>query len=108
MTKRKNVTDDIFGLLRRPSAWLPIILSIVALAMVLGYATLFGTVQGAQPHDEGTPARLFQLLMTASALAVVFFAARWLPRAPRQAATIIVLQVLVACLPVAVILLLES
>lgn len=96
------------ALVRRPSAWLPIVLSMIALAMVLGYAALFGTAQSPQPHDEGTPARVFQLLMTATAVAIAIFAVRWLPRAPRESATIIVLQLLIAALPVVAILLLES
>jgi hypothetical protein len=96
------------ALLRRPSAWLPIAMSIVALAMVLGYVAVLGTGQDRAAHDEGGPARVFQLLITASVLATAWFAVRWLPRAPRQAAMIVVLQILATALPVAAIVLLES
>jgi hypothetical protein len=102
------MTESTGDLLRRPSAWLPIAISAIALAMVLGYAAMVGTAQRAAPHDEGAPARVFQLLMLTSAIATASFAVRWLPRAPRESATIVVLQLLVAALPIAAIVLLES
>lgn len=95
-------------LLRRPTASLPIVLSVTALAMVVGYVALFGTTPGPEPHDEGAPARLFQLLMTAQALAIILFAARWMPKAPRQTGAIIALQLLFAAVPIAAIVFLES
>jgi hypothetical protein len=95
-------------LLRRPIAWMPLALSLIALVLVLGYAAIAGNVQAASPHDEGAPARVFQLLMLAAGLAIALFAVRWLPRAPRQSAAVIALQVLVAAVPVAAVVLLES
>jgi hypothetical protein len=96
-------------LVRRPTAWLPMAVSLLALAFVLGYAAVFGvTAPSPQAHqDEGAPARIFQLLMVAQGLLIVTFAARWLPRAPRQATMIIAVQVLVAAVPIVTILLLE-
>ena len=72
---------------------------------------VFGVVLGpvAQPDgDEGTPARLFQGLLLLNLVAVVVFAIRWLPRAPREATSIVVLQVLAAAVPLVVLLFLES
>jgi hypothetical protein len=77
-------------LIRRiPSRLVPIAMSLVALAMVLGHAALFGAVHEV---DEGAAAHLFQLLMVAQVPFVVFFAARWLPRLPKQAQVVLVLQ----------------
>jgi len=93
--------------IRDPTAWLPIVLSLAALIDVIVFGVVFGSV--AQPDgDEGTPAHLFQGLMFAAAVLVVVFAVRWLPRAPREAAVVLGLQVLAAALPLATLALLES
>ncbi|HKW02642.1 MAG TPA: hypothetical protein VJN96_22660 [Vicinamibacterales bacterium] len=42
-------------LLRRPSAFLPIVMSAAALALLVGYILMFGT---ARQEDEGTAAHL--------------------------------------------------
>ncbi len=76
-------------MIKQPSALLPLIMSFVALAIVLGHAAVFGVVHEA---DEGTPAHIFQLLMVAQVPLVVFFAIKWLPRAPRDALQILALQ----------------
>jgi hypothetical protein len=99
------VRSDMQALVRVPSAWLPFVLSLVALVMVVGYAVAFGV---ADHQDEGTPARLFQLLMAVQAIVIGHFAVRWLPRESRTAAPILVLQIIAASIPVAAIVLLES
>jgi len=68
--------------LKQPSAFLPVAMSLVSLALVLGHAAMYGTAHEA---DEGAAAHLFPLLMAAQVPIVAFFAFRWLPRAPRQA-----------------------
>lgn len=75
--------------MKQPSAFLPLAMSLVALAIVLGHAAMFGVVHEA---DEGTPAHIFQLLMVAQVPVVVFFAIKWLPRAPGQALEVLALQ----------------
>ncbi len=80
-------------LFKRPSAYMPVAMSIAALAIVTGYAALFGTAR--QP-DEGTAAHLWQLLMAGQLPVVVFFAARWVPRAPRPALEVLAVQVAAA------------
>lgn len=99
---------SVTSLIRDPTAWAPIALSLGALAFVLGYAAFAGGVDAGQPHDEGTPARVFQLVMLIQGLIVVVFAVRWLPRAPKPAAIILALQIGVAILPVAAIAVLEA
>jgi hypothetical protein len=78
-----------FPSIKQPSAFLPLAMSLAALAMVLGHAAIFGVVHEA---DEGTPAHIFQLLMAAQIPVVAFFAIKWLPRAPRQTLHVLVLQ----------------
>ena len=76
-------------MMKQPSAFLPLTMSLVALAIVLGHFAMFGIVHEA---DEGTPAHIFQLLMAAQIPVVAFFAIKWLPRAPRQALNVLALQ----------------
>jgi hypothetical protein len=76
-------------ILKRPSAFLPVAISFAALATVLGHVVVFGT---AHEPDEGTAAHIFQLLMIGEVPIVVFFAIKWLPRAPRQALQVLALQ----------------
>lgn len=98
---------DDRALIRRPGAWLPMAVSLAALVFVIGYLAVFGAT-GASRRDEGAPARLFQLLLLADAVLIVAFAIRWLPRAPRSTVAIVVLQVVVAAIPMAAITLLEA
>jgi len=81
------------ALLRRPSALIPIAMSLAALAIVIAYATMFGTARQA---DEGTAAHLWQLLMAGQLPVIAFFALKWLPTEPRQALTVLALQVAAA------------
>lgn len=76
-------------MLKNPSAFLPLVLSGLALALVLGHAALFGIVHEA---DEGTAAHVFQLLMAAQVPAVAFFAIKWWPRAPGPTLRVLALQ----------------
>jgi hypothetical protein len=99
------VQKGMVTLLRAPTAWLPFAISLVALCLALGYAAVVGVTPNA---DEGTPARIFQLLMLSQAVIVLMFAVRWLPRAPKPAGAIIALQVLVAAIPITAIIVLES
>lgn len=82
-----------FAMLRKPSAFLPMAMSLAALATVLVYVARFGVAH--QP-DEGTAAHLWQLLMVAQVPIIAFFAIRWLPEAPRQALPVLALQVIAA------------
>ena len=87
------------SLMKQPSALLPIAMSVVALALVLGHVAIFGAVHEA---DEGTTAHLWQLLMAGQVPVVGYFALKWLPRAPGQALRVLALQVVTgfaACAP---------
>jgi hypothetical protein len=76
--------------LKRPSALIPVAMSLVALAIVIGYAAMYGVARQA---DEGTAAHLWQLLMAGQVPVVAFFAIKWLPTEPRPALTVLALQI---------------
>ncbi len=78
-----------FSALRQPTAIIPLAMSFAAVAVVLGHIAVSGVAREA---DEGTAAHLWQLLMAGQIPVVAVFAAMWLPRAPRQALLILVLQ----------------
>ena len=76
--------------LRLPSAFLPMAMSLAALATVLIVLASHGTAPQA---DEGAAAHIWQLLMAAQAPIVLYFAIKWVPQSPRQALPILALQV---------------
>ena len=75
--------------IKRPSAFLPLAMSLAALAIVLIHVAIYGVIHEA---DEGAAAHLFQILMATQLPVVVFFAVKWLPRAPKQALQVLALQ----------------
>jgi hypothetical protein len=87
--------------IRKPSAWIPIALSIVALSAILVTFALSGPPVP-QP-DEGTGAHLFQIWLAVEVAMVGFFAVKWLPQKPKQAFIVIMIQIagiLAGCAPV--------
>ncbi len=76
--------------LKKPSALLPLAMSFAALAVVLVHVIRFGVAREA---DEGTSAHIWQILMAAQVPVVALFAIKWLPRTPKQALLVLVLQV---------------
>jgi acetylglutamate kinase len=76
-------------MLKRPSAFLPLVMSLAALVTVLVYVAKYGVV--GEP-DEGAAAHIWQLLMAAQVPIIALFAIKWLPRAPRPALHILALQ----------------
>lgn len=75
--------------LKKPSAWIPLAMSLAAFAVVLTHVAIFGAAREA---DEGTAAHLWQLLMAGQLPIVAFFAIKWLPRIPKQALVVLTLQ----------------
>lgn len=73
----------------KPTALIPLAMSLAALSVVLVHIALFGAVREA---DEGTAAHLWQILMVAQLPVMAFFAIKWLPRVPRQAVGVLGLQ----------------
>ena len=86
--------------IKLPSAFLPLAMSVAALAVVLSHVVIFGAAREA---DEGATAHLWQLLVAGQLPFVAYFAIKWLPRVPRSALPVLALQavaVLAAMAPV--------
>ena len=77
------------AILKTPSAFLPLVMSFGALATVIIYVAMF---EAARQTDEGTAAHVWQILMAGQIPIIVFFAIKWLPRTPKQALLVLVLQ----------------
>jgi len=77
------------SMLKKPSAFLPVAMSLIALATVIIHLAIFGPARQA---DEGTAAHIFQLLLIAQVPIVAFFAIKWLPHHPKQALLVLALQ----------------
>ena len=86
-----NLQDgmNFSAIMKQPSGFLPVAMSLAALAVVLFHVAMFGAAREA---DEGTAAHIFQILLIAQLPIVAFFAVKWLPRAPSQALLVLTLQ----------------
>ena len=75
---------------KHPSAFLPLVMSFGALALVV--AVLVTQGRAPQP-DENTAAHIWQILMASQVPIILFFAAKWVTRAPRVAGPVLALQI---------------
>ena len=96
------------SLLKQPSAWIPLAMSLVALAFLLSYVAIFGFASGSSDGDEGAPARLFQLIMVAQLPIAGYFAITWLPRRPKQSLIVLGLQAVAWIIPILAVIWFES
>jgi hypothetical protein len=87
--------DSFLTLSKRPSAFLPMVMSIAALSTVLAsiVASSGAVVRDA---DEGAVAHIWQLLMAGQVPMLAYFVIRWLPRAPRPTIYVFALQIVAA------------
>ena len=77
------------ALLRQPTGYLPVAMSIGAFAMIVWFVAAHGVVH--QP-DEGAQAHLWQLLVAGQVPLIGYFAFAWLPRARRSALVVLAMQ----------------
>lgn len=91
-------------MLKHPSAFLPVAMSLGALAAVLLHLAAHGSAPQA---DEGAAAHVWQLLMAAQVPFVLFFAVKWLRQSPRQALPVVAVQVAAALAAMAPVFLLR-
>src|SRR3954452_8611251 len=77
-------------ILKHPSAFVPVVMSLGAIAAILLFISLHGTAPQA---DEGAEAHIWQLLMAGQIPVILFFLLRWLPESPRQAVLVLTLQI---------------
>ena len=100
-----NSISENSSLLKKPSAWIPLLMSFAALAMIVIYVTLVGVTHS---EDEGLAAHLFQIIMIAQLPVAGYFAIKWLPRQPKQALIVLALQVVAWIIPIATIMYFEG
>lgn len=90
----RECPDSILALSRQPSAFLPMAMSIAALSVVLIAIAGFGFPS---PHaDEGAAAHIWQLLMMCQVPDMVWFAFKWLRKAPRLTFGVLGIQLALA------------
>ena len=65
--------------IKSPSAWIPLGMTLAALAIVVGHAAIYGVIHEA---DEGAAAHIWQILMVAQLPFVLYFMIKWLPKRP--------------------------
>jgi hypothetical protein len=85
--------ESFTNMMKRPSAYIPVAMSLTALAVLLGSIALFGVVH---EKDEGATAHIWQILMAGQMPVLAFFAIKWLPRAPKPTLCVLSLQVVAA------------
>ena len=77
------------SILRHQTALLPILVSLIIIALGIREAMTVGLHQ----PDEGTAAHVFQILMPLELVLITVFAFTWVPRSPRAALAVLALQV---------------
>jgi hypothetical protein len=74
--------EQVQSLMRQPTAYLPVAMSLGAVAMIVWFVAAHGVVH--RP-DEGAQAHLWQLLVAGQVPLIAYVALRWLPTAGRLA-----------------------
>ena len=92
-----NTHPENQSLFKQPTAWIPLMMSFLALALILGYVAIFGVVQ---QEDEGAVARIFQFLMILQIPVIVFFGLAWLLKRFKEALTVLVVQIIAWMIPI--------
>ena len=77
-------------LMRQPTGYVPMAMSLAAFAMIVWFVAVHGVVHQA---DEGAQAHVWQLLVAGQVPICAYFASRWLPRARRPAIVVLALQI---------------
>jgi hypothetical protein len=82
--------DSIRLLGSKPSAFVPMLMSVAALTLLLGGIAAGVLVREA---DEGAIAHIWQLLMAGQLPLLAYFVIQWLPRVPRPALYVLAVQI---------------
>jgi hypothetical protein len=82
----KSVKDP---LIKKPGAYIPLVMSLAALALVVGHALVYGIVH---KTDEGTAAHVFQALMAFQVPIIGYFILKWMPQRPKETLVILALE----------------
>lgn len=87
--RRNKHSNSLISILKKPSAFVPVVMSVAALATVLVTIAIFGVVH--ETH-EGAAAHIWQLLMAGQMPILALFALKWFPRAPKQTLYVLAVQ----------------
>jgi hypothetical protein len=74
---------------KQPSAFLPLAMSVLALATLALGPRIFGDLRAS---DEGPTVHLWQILIVSQLPVIAFFAFKWLRRLPGQAVKVLSVQ----------------
>ena len=85
-----NAPTTVRALLREPTGYLPILMSLAALATIVWFVAAHGVVH---QRDEGAQAHLWQLLVAGQVPFIAYFVLRWLPTATLHTLVVLALQV---------------
>jgi hypothetical protein len=91
-----------YDLMKHPTAWLPLLMSLCALLLFLTYLWILTPVPQSN-GDEGIAAHVYQMLMSLQIPVMLLFPVLWLKREPRKTLLVLALQAaawLAAFLPV--------
>lgn len=102
-----NKNLSLRQLLKVPSAWIPFGMSFLALAFLLICVAIFGIADRGD-GDEGAPARIFQLIMTAQLPVIAYFALKWMWRSLYPAMLVLALQAVAWLVPVLTVIWFEN
>jgi len=104
----KSQVEEVRSMMKQPSAFVPVAMSVAALALVVFKVLGDVATKGAVVHeaDEGTAAHLWQLLMVGQVPVLAFFTIKWLPREPRRTLYVLALQIGAALASIATVFLL--
>lgn len=80
---------SVIALARRPSGFIPVLMSFTAFAILVVYVAIVGAVR---PTEEGTVAHTFKLLLASEVPLLAFFVVRWLRKDLRAALTVLAIQ----------------
>jgi hypothetical protein len=84
----------IVTLVRKPSAFIPLILSAGALLLLLGWLSIYGVREMEAAQDEGAAAHLYQLMIGGQLFVIAWFMFRWARHDLKAGVTILALQAL--------------
>lgn len=88
-------------MVKHPSTWVPIILTVLILAVLVLY--LMGVIPPDPTGDEGTGAHFFQIWIVLEAVSMGFFALKWLTVKPKEALMILGFQIVLALIPLSIV-----
>jgi uncharacterized membrane protein HdeD (DUF308 family) len=83
---------SVLSLTKKPSAFVPIVMSVTALALFVGSIAAHSGVV-VRDSDEGAIVHIWQLLIAGQLPILAYFVFRWFPRAPRETVYVLALQI---------------